>query len=391
MLRDSMSETTIRHYSSMLWRAERWCEERDLALAELDARTLAEYAETLSGPSRRVFRSALRPYYAALDVDDPPIGAVRAPRKSRLVARPLELDEARRLLVAAVDEGGPRGVAVLLGLLLGLRRFEIAKLRFADFSLGWVRFVGKGQLEAALPVPELVMSGVAHLPHDSPFLFPGQSGGSANPATVWGWVRSLARDAGVVDVSTHRLRHTCLTIANDATGDLRAVQDFARHADPDTTAGYTRVTRDRLSSISLAVLDALSGPEIPPAEPLVPLSLMVQACDGASAVAPWLALARILGGRPGWRLDAVDDGSATMFYAYGDNLSADVMAYTNGRPPVFSLTRVLDPTEEHAAWWNFADVASLEAVLAVFETGELVPFTPTAYSHSELAGGVASE
>ncbi len=102
MLRAGMSEATIRHYSSMLWQAERWCELRGFALVELDARTLAEYSEALSGASRRSLRSALRPYYAALEVDDPPIGAVRPPRKPRLIPKPLELFEAQQLLAAAV-------------------------------------------------------------------------------------------------------------------------------------------------------------------------------------------------------------------------------------------------------------------------------------------------
>jgi len=387
MLRDGMSETTIRHYSSMLWRAERWADTRGLGLVELDARTLAEYSETLSGASRRILRSALRVYYGALGVDDPPIGAVRAPRKARLIPRPLELDEAQRLLVAAVDEGGRRGVAAMLGLLLGLRRFEIAKLRFTDFSAGWVRFVGKGQIEASLPVPKLLTRAIAELPHESPFLFPGQSGGHANPATVWLWVRELAREASLGDVAVHRLRHTCLTVANDETGDLRAVQEFARHADPDTTAGYTRVTRDRLSSIGDAVLAALSSAEIPPAEPLVSLSFLALACEGPHAVGPWLELARLFFDRPGWRLSVSEDGAGTVSFEYGDDLSASVLCYTNGRAPTYQLTRLFDSGTEDAAWWDFADTGSMGVVLGDFESGPPIPFTP---SHS-VVGGYAQE
>jgi integrase len=387
MLRSGMSEATIRGYCSMLWCAEHWCELRGLALVELDARALADYAETLSGPSRRSFRSALRHYYAALEVDEAPIGAVRPPRKPRLVPKPLELDEAQRLLAAAVAEGGRRGVAVQLGLLLGLRRFEIAGLRFADFSDGWVRFVGKGRLEASLPVPELVMRAVTELPHESPFLFPAQGGpGHAASATVWGWVRSLSREAGVADVNTHRLRHTCLTVANDTTHDLRSVQEFARHCDPDTTAGYTRVTRERLSSIGDAVLEALSGPEIPPPEPLVPLSFLALACEGPHAVGPWLELARLFFGRPGWRLSATDDGAGVVSYEYGADLSASVLCWTNDRPPTYVLARVLDAETEDVASWDFADTGSMGAVLGEFEGGPAIPFTP---SHSTSRGWAA--
>ncbi len=383
MLRDGMSDKTIGHYSSMLWRAECWAEMRGLALAELDARTLAEYAETLSGASRRSFRSALRAYYAALEVDDAPIGAVRPPRKPPLLPKPLELEEAQKLLAVAVAEGGRRGIAVMLALLLGLRRFEIAKLRFADFSNGLVRIVGKCRRDASLPVSEFLVRAVADLPHESPLLFPGQSGGHVHPATVWLWVRSLGREAGIGDVAIHRLRHTCLTIANDETGDLRAVQTFARHADPETTAGYTRVTQERLSSIGQAVLAALTGPETPPAEPLVSLSFLALACEGPHAVGPWLELARLFFGRPGWRLSTTEDGAGIVSYNYGDDLIACVLCWTNGRPPTYVLTRVLDPETEDVASWDFADTGSMGAVLGEFETGPAIPFTP---SHSTLRG-----
>lgn len=378
MLRDGKSEPTIRHYASMLWRAECWAAGRGLTLAELGARDLADYGDTLSRHSRRSLRSALRCYYAALAVEDPPIKALRVPRKARMVARPLEVDEARRLLAAAIDDGGPRGVAVLLGLLLGLRRFEIAKLRFADFSGGWVRFVGKGSLEATLPVPELVSAKVAELAHDSPWLFPGRSGGPTSPASIWGWVRSLARDAGIADVSTHRLRHTCLTLANDATGDLRAVQEFARHADPDTTAGYTRVTRDRLSSVGHAVLEALSTRAVGvPAEPLVPMSLLALATNGPGGVAEWVELARLLYGRPGWRLSTTEDGAGVLLFEYGLDLEACVLSALTRRPACYLLSRWIDREAEHDVSWEFPDIGSLSAVLGEFETGPAIPFTPT--------------
>jgi len=48
-------------------------------------------------------------------------------------------------------------------------------------------------------------------------------------------------------VSPHRLRHTALTVALEATKDLRAVMDLAGHRDPTVTAGYTRVTQQRLT------------------------------------------------------------------------------------------------------------------------------------------------
>ena len=194
------------------------------------------------------------------------------------------------------------------------------------------------------------------------------------------------KHSGYAATSDGGLRHTCLTVANDTTHDLRAVQEFARHSDPDTTSGYTRVTGDRLSSIGNAVLEVLSGPELPPAEPLVPLSLLAFACGGPHAPQPWLELARLLFDRPGWRLSASEDVAGVLFFEYGEDLTADVLCWTDGRPPVYCLNRWLDRETEASATWNFPDTASMGAVLGEFETGPAIPFTP---SHSTLLGYAA--
>jgi hypothetical protein len=146
-----------------------------------------------------------------------------------------------------------------------------------------------------------------------------------------------------------------------------------RQSRSELLAGYTRVTRDRLSSIGHAVLDALSGPEIPPAEPLVPFSLFVLGCEGPHAVGPWRELARLFFDRPGWRLSVSEDGAGTLNFEYGDDLSASVLCYTNGRPPVYELTRMLDPRTEDMVCWDFAGTGRMGAVLGEFEAGVRIP------------------
>ena len=86
------------------------------------------------------------------------------------------------------------------------------------------------------------------------WVFPDRHGGHVSPATVWAWVLEVAERADLGRVTPHILRHTCLTIANDATGDLRAVQDLAGHTDPAVTARYTRASTTALTQ-AVAALD----------------------------------------------------------------------------------------------------------------------------------------
>jgi integrase len=69
------------------------------------------------------------------------------------------------------------------------------------------------------------------------------------------WLTCRAADIGVIATgwpNTHSARS--LAEANDRSGNLRAVQDLARHSRPETTAGYTRTTAARLKAV-VAMID----------------------------------------------------------------------------------------------------------------------------------------
>lgn len=249
------SPSTVRSYVGAIARAERHFARAGRALSEADVEDIAEYSSTLprDRSTLALVRSALAAYAEALAIPDQS-RAVRVPSKLPMRSRALSAADAERLAAVARDWGGPAGVAVLLGLYLALRPQEIARVRFTDFADGWLTVIGKGNKSARLPVAPEVSQAVATLPRRSLWLFPSPLGaGPVSPTTVWSWVRDVADAAGVGHVSTHLLRHTALTMANEATGDLRAVQEFARHARPETTAGYTRVSEARLLNIAGAI------------------------------------------------------------------------------------------------------------------------------------------
>jgi integrase/recombinase XerD len=56
---------------------------------------------------------------------------------------------------------------------------------------------------------------------------------------IYGLIARLARDADVGELSPHGLRASMVTLALDSGMPPRDVQDFARHADPRTTATHT--------------------------------------------------------------------------------------------------------------------------------------------------------
>jgi integrase len=255
LIADGYSTKSARVYATAIDQAA-----RGLAPATLDdaaPSVIRAYAETLpkTRGTRALLRSALGAYWRLSERPSPPLGAIRVPTHPRMVCKALSDEDARILARAARRRRDRKGLAVLIGLYVGLRRNEIAELRWSNLTDdGWVRLIGKGDVSAELPLHPIVIDALEGLrPPSLPgslrgadYVFPGRTGGPVNPTTLWGHVREVSVAAGLRPVPTHVLRHTCLATALDNTRDLRAVQELARHARPETTAGYTRVKRTRM-------------------------------------------------------------------------------------------------------------------------------------------------
>ena len=254
-----LNPRTTEIYLAHVRKADAWFLKRGSSLGSARATEIVEYTRCclkFTYSVRRQAAAAFKHYWESIDRISPPAKAVSVPSAPEMVARPLEPDQTRRLLDVALDAGYPKGTAVLLGLYLALRRTEIAVSEWERFDdrLEWYTVLGKNSKTATLPVHSVLRVELRDLRSEG-FVFPGRGRKRAfvSPATIWHWTRQLADRADIANFSTHVLRHTALTTANDTLGDLRAVQTFARHSRPETTAGYTRTRRDKLEEVSRAL------------------------------------------------------------------------------------------------------------------------------------------
>lgn len=245
LIGEGLSTRTIRIYARLMEEAG-----RHLNLETVRPGELAEYAARIpfTHSSRGQFVAALNHYWRMVGRWDGPAKAVRVPPQAEMVCQAVEDDQARDLVKVALG-WQPEGLAVLFGLYLALRREEIAKAEWKRFSpdFDWYTVTGKGDKTATLPVHPILAT---ELTGGTGYVFPGRFGGHVTPATIWQWTKEVGAVVGLEDLRTHQLRHTALTVANDTTGDLRAVQTFARHSKPSTTAGYTRTKAARLREVS---------------------------------------------------------------------------------------------------------------------------------------------
>ena len=243
-----LSPTTIRNYSGALARAVAWA---DSSGADLEDLTNSETA-TLAGifppsnSSRRHLRAALVHYWDMLNLDGP-VKAIRVPPRPTPRWRGLEDDQVADLLDVARGDW-PRGGVVYLGLYLGLRREEIATLRWRDFDddLAWARIQGKADRVRWLPVHDELAQLLRSVRWPGEWVFPGRLGGHISLATVNNWIRQLGDAARIDGLHPHQLRHTAGGKVNDSLRDIYAAQGFLGHAQVETTQVYSRLARDRL-------------------------------------------------------------------------------------------------------------------------------------------------
>ena len=253
-----LADHTVRNYRAM------WVRWHDYATAHgrdpltPDALTVRAFAAQLTGTRSLIAhaRATIGHACRALEVADTS-GAIPLPRQPRSTSRALDREHAARLVEHA-HRCGLAGLAVLVGLYTAARRGEIASLswRHVDLEAGRVTLTRTKTRDLhTVPLHDALRAVLeVRRVAGEVWVFPGRHGGHVAPATVWRFVQDVAAGAGIGPVTPHQLRHTALTLANDATGDLRAVQTLAGHASPQVTAAYTRAD-DRAMTGAVAALD----------------------------------------------------------------------------------------------------------------------------------------
>lgn len=252
------ADNTIRNYRAMFVRWVDWAIANDRDPFHPDPLAVRAWSKTIHGTrsSLAQARATIGHLCAALDVEDVS-PAIPLPRQPNRPKSALPHDKAVQLHEHALT-AGLHGLAVLVSLYTTARPSEVC-------SLAW-RNIDFATRKITLTRPKVrdrhtvdLAANLAALLEDrwvpgEMWVFPGRYGGHIGPQTVWTWVTKVAEDAGVGHVNPRALRHTSITEAYEATGDLLAVQQLAGHTRPETTYGYVRLS-DRRARGAVDALD----------------------------------------------------------------------------------------------------------------------------------------
>lgn len=155
---------------------------------------------------------------------------------------------------------------------LGLRRGEVAALDLEDVDQAarriWIKGKGRTQKEPrTLPEPTLAAL-IDWIARRAQVASPGElalfvglarldRGTRISGRGLHHVIATLGRDVGI-KTRPHGLRHASITAALDANGgDVRAVQQHARHANPQTTIRYDDNRRDLAGKIATGLASVL--------------------------------------------------------------------------------------------------------------------------------------
>jgi integrase/recombinase XerC len=191
--------------------------------------------------------------------------AIRAPRLSRSLPKPLNVADAKAMTNTQIREGEARDPwilardAAVLALLYGagLRIAEALSIRRKDAPIGAresVTILGKGRKTRSAPVIAAVRAEIENYLKLCPYaltpegpLFVGAKGGPLSPRIIQLTVERLRGALGLPDSATpHALRHSFATHLLGRGGDLRTIQELLGHASLSTTQIYTAVDGARL-------------------------------------------------------------------------------------------------------------------------------------------------
>lgn len=197
------------------------------------------------------------------------LSAIRAPKVSKSLPKPLPISAARQMADAEIRAGEDRAPWVLardaavMALLygsglriseaLGLKRHDVPAPGAGDV----LTVLGKGSKTRMVPVLQNVLALIAEyaamcpydLPPEGP-IFVGARGGPLSPRIIQLTMERLRGSLGLPDSATpHALRHSFATHLLSRGGDLRAIQELLGHASLSTTQIYTGVDAERLLEV----------------------------------------------------------------------------------------------------------------------------------------------
>ena len=219
----------------------------------------------LSASSLARKASTLRSYFLFLlktsVISSSPMVGIKTPKLSKKLPNILSISDVDTLCNIDASNGVSKRDRAIIEVLYSsaLRLSELSSLDIdsVDIEAKCVKVIGKGKKERILPLGAKASEALSEWisarcdlhPVDNA-LFINKFGSRLSNRSIQNRLNFWVKKQGLnCKISPHTLRHSCATHLLEASGDLRAVQEFLGHEDISTTQIYTNMDFEHLNRV----------------------------------------------------------------------------------------------------------------------------------------------
>lgn len=194
-------------------------------------------------------------------IDNNPTHGIQTPRIEKKLPAVISINEVALLCDIPPDSPAAIRDKAIIELMYSsaLRLSELSNLDIESLDLdsAYVKVLGKSKKERLLPLGGqaiiAINSWIASRNQFNPqsnALFINKYGGRLSNRSIQNRLNFWVKKQGLnCKISPHTLRHSCATHLLEASGDLRAVQEFLGHEDISTTQIYTNLDFEHLKKV----------------------------------------------------------------------------------------------------------------------------------------------
>ena len=209
--------------------------------------------------------STLRSYFMFLlktsIISSNPMSGIKTPKLSKKLPNVLSVRDIDTLCNIKANSIVAKRDRAIIEIMYSsaLRLSELSNLNIdsVDTSSKCVKVIGKGNKERILPLGAKATDALREwisersvLDPTNNALFINKYGGRLSNRSIQTRINFWVKKQGLnCKISPHTLRHSCATHLLEASGDLRAVQEFLGHEDISTTQIYTNMDFEHLNKV----------------------------------------------------------------------------------------------------------------------------------------------
>lgn len=252
----NFSEKTSKNYLSSVKNVSSYLKKDASEITEMDLRKYLLAKKNYSSSTRMSVINAFKCYYKLCLNKDFDNKILPRPKVEQKQPDILSIDEFQAM-VNSVSNIKHKSIICLM-YSCALRVGEVVNLKISDIDSKNNRIQiknGKGKIDRVVMLDSSILELLRsywQCYNTSVYLFEGQKGGKYSEKSIQSLVKKLSNEIGLnKKISSHSLRHSCLTQMVKDGVDLRKVQKIAGHKNINTTANYIKlIDSDILDTVS---------------------------------------------------------------------------------------------------------------------------------------------